>query len=46
MTDIAARRMRFRHRTGGPSDDGRLESVLGWVLTAVIAMLTVQLGLL
>ncbi|MGY0060926.1 SCO1431 family membrane protein [Streptomyces sp. LZ34] len=46
MTDIAARRTRFRLRTGGPSDDGSLETILGWVLTVVIAMLTVQLGLL
>lgn len=46
MTDIAARRVRFRFRTGGPSDDEPLEAVLGWVLAVVIAMLTVQLGLL
>lgn len=46
MTDIAARRTRFLPRTGGPSEGGPLETILGWVLTVCIAMLTVQLGLL
>ncbi|WP_432037289.1 SCO1431 family membrane protein [Streptomyces cucumeris] len=46
MTDIAARRIGLRPRTGGPKDDDQMkEHIAGWALAIVIAMLTVQLGL-
>ncbi|QKV94472.1 SCO1431 family membrane protein [Streptomyces sp. NA02950] len=46
MTDIAARRIGLRPRTGGPTDDDQLkEHIVGWTLVIVIAMLTAQLGL-